>query len=38
MKYLMEGKLPLDDKEAKKLRIKAPSFVMDNVILHKKGI
>lgn len=37
IEYLSEGKLPPDDKEAKNIRVKAPSLVVDNNILYKKG-
>ncbi|XP_023754305.1 uncharacterized protein LOC111902726 [Lactuca sativa] len=33
MEYLKKGKLPADDKETKKLRVKLPSFVVDEGIL-----
>lgn len=33
MEYVTEGKLPLDKKEARILRVKAPSFEVDNGIL-----
>lgn len=36
MEYLTKGTLPADEKETKKLRVKAPSFVVDNNILYKK--
>nr|KAJ0210250.1 hypothetical protein LSAT_V11C400204620 [Lactuca sativa] len=33
MEYITEGMLPLDKKEARILRVKAPSFEVDNGIL-----
>lgn len=38
IEYLIEGKLPSDDKEARKLRVKAPSLVVDNIILYKNRV
>lgn len=34
---MSEGKLPKDDKQARKLRIKVPFFFIQNRILYKKG-
>lgn len=37
MEYLFEGKLLEDDKQYRKIRIKAISFVIQDGVLYKKG-